>query len=1276
MTGKVATTNYAAMKSSAGKSRVIGWNPFKRNQRKQRLEESGAFGGHTEPGITSSASEESTRLSVSSMDNDQGFCDASEDVIDISPSSSELDISSPRQRTIGHSQSSIESPFASSMDLNELSASSFCAATFDSLKINESQEISFDQPLKVKDFNARFDDFDPSTQFEVPFPCPEKVSKSPDKVGFSDQTPKESSVIDFFGEKENNFPEAPFADYKSPINDDDREMFFSHDEGSTGFYAPDDEGSLPQEDSTHLPEQKTKSTLVEDRSLNRSGNEQDYEECDDIDPGNENMPAGEQGADENRSESCEESTRSRDQQHDSLSSDEQENKQKNNDENVSGIRNTYRSRLSTKARLAGRPFRSRLKNALATKSPSNNFRSPVSSSVSTIKAKDINDPLPCKFSVDTTPEERRQPLTTTPRSKELWSKSTFRREINDTEMQPMQPTETDTKVERSTKGLNSEELEMEQEETTTNEKEKEDETTTNEKKKEDETTTNEKKKEDETTTNEKEKEDKTTTNETENVDETTNSEKEKEDEQNLDKTEEDRAHALGQSTEKSGSALEEMSQNMHQKHVYVSQSSSFSRSEDFSDSILQTKSEGAIPSEYKQNHMIREKEDKDTNEADEGSKGDAEDYQKDDQLDESYINGHGSSLFAPANTIEDSTFDKFNEGFEIQQEESNQGSFEKFGGSVGAGQAEQFSSFNANKGFVNTAEMFDNVGFGPNEPAIVKPEGMGASFYEVEVTKQAEENGCKAVAEENVPEIKNDNDREANECEPSMLEGIELELTRSDTSGQDSTSTDDLPKKPKRRNFLNRQKKTDKLLSRCDTEEEATDSTPLVQWFNDANADIAFEENTSRWTSTLDAECDGHVELDLSKVPPPPPPPPLPQKSKTHQIPSNSSGLVKVHATGKTPSNVIYWSGETDDFEIVAVAPSKRLVDESQMWVDGTVHSQSLSTEESGGPKVPRPHQSLKSIPQVMKDKKAQQGHSFSAKSHASTAMATGHNVIPRKWHSSSPRTQGILALLGQPGVEQKQLKIGDTISPVLLTSSACSTLSDSASDDDSSYSSSSCSSSSVASDSAILSISPSGMYLQENGIYKNPASLLGTNSAGFGASISKGSNSYSRHLSASSSDEDIFSSIDDDTSEVHTTFLENNAGKRSFLSCTPSCQTAAAPSFTSRGFSKGSRDTLSGSGTMGTMASRIDSIIDESISSASSNDFSSDSQFEFDNVEHHVQMAQEWLLKMKSAFLGKEDDHDDDSATMDGTIEPSTVQCEYAGVLGRLKIDINKNKK
>jgi hypothetical protein len=188
-------------------------------------------------------------------------------------------------------------------------------------------------------------------------------------------------------------------------------------------------------------------------------------------------------------------------------------------------------------------------------------------------------------------------------------------------------------------------------------------------------------------------------------------------------------------------------------------------------------------------------------------------------------------------------------------------------------------------------------------------------------------------------------------------------------------------------------------------------------------------------------------------------------------------------------------------------------------------------------------------------------------------------------------------------------------------------------------------------------------VFGQENAAFKNSSSLLG------------GSDTYSRHLgSSSSSDDDIFSSIDKGSKAGKTSFYDNNGSKRSFLSCAPSCHASDPSRGTREKSRRSSRDTLPGSGTM---SSRADSVIDRSVSSASSHDYSTDSLFEYDNVEHHVQMAQEWLLKMKSAFLGpnNDGDDDDDSATMDGTVEPSTVQCEYAGVLGRLKIDINKNK-
>eukprot|EP00797_Seminavis_robusta_P030506 Sro63_g035760.2 (189) ;mRNA; f:56326-56892 len=149
---------------------------------------------------------------------------------------------------------------------------------------------------------------------------------------------------------------------------------------------------------------------------------------------------------------------------------------------------------------------------------------------------------------------------------------------------------------------------------------------------------------------------------------------------------------------------------------------------------------------------------------------------------------------------------------------------------------------------------------------------------------------------------------------------------------------------------------------------------------------------------------------------------------------------------------------------------------------------------------------------------------------------------------------------------------------------------------------------------------------------------------------------------SASDSDEDVFSRIEDDeddsVDEGRTAFFQGTVNGPNLLSaCTP-CH-AEVPVRRRRRNDK---------------VSRTNSLVDGEISSSSSGEYSSsDSRSEVDNIEAHMQMAQEWLSKISSAFLGNDDD--DDSTVVNSTIA-NTLQCEYAGVLGRFKINVNKNNK
>jgi len=265
----------------------------------------------------------------------------------------------------------------------------------------------------------------------------------------------------------------------------------------------------------------------------------------------------------------------------------------------------------------------------------------------------------------------------------------------------------------------------------------------------------------------------------------------------------------------------------------------------------------------------------------------------------------------------------------------------------------------------------------------------------------------------------------------------------------------------------------------------------------------------------------------------------------------------------------------------------------------------------------------------------------------------------------ASQRRRDILSLLGNPGVEVKSPQIGDVIEADLIVTVGSSISVSSGSDGSSSGSSyssddSDCSDNSGASELAILAISESG--LQQASALGHSQSLLGHQSSG---TRSDGT-SYLR-ASSSDSDEDVFSKIDET--------LSADEARQEFFQ-----QTATA------GFSLESRS-LPGTPT------------EASVSHVSSRDDSSysDSHTEmtFGEVDASLQTAQKWYDKMKCAVFGQniiyregnkrrpteqknqKDDHgggdgddDDDRSDMLSTID-NGIQCEYTGVLGRLKFDM-----
>jgi hypothetical protein len=450
-----------------------------------------------------------------------------------------------------------------------------------------------------------------------------------------------------------------------------------------------------------------------------------------------------------------------------------------------------------------------------------------------------------------------------------------------------------------------------------------------------------------------------------------------------------------------------------------------------------------------------------------------------------------------------------------------------------------------------------------------------------------------------------------------------------------------------------------------DVDENEEGETPLVDWFDSHNSSNSTEEGSKRseWTASFAVDESGQVELD---------------KMQASSCDSASSPRVQVAVSES--SNLIYWSDTNDELEVIAIGSNQNAVAARESAAKGI--RQRSDPKEDGAPPLPsKPTpEKLQTIANVLKEANSellrlgkscsqQSQETFSAVSLAiANKQATRSSVTPlttraatRRHHA--PRTQQILDMLGQPGAEEgsDQIghtistgmftsgaeegsdQIGHTISTGMFTSAACSTLSDSS---DGSGSCSSCSVSdeeSCASDSAIL------MSTTESGS-EEPNAFISIMSL-----LPKSENS--------DSDEDVFNSIDDDDDrgdiERHDSY-ENVVNQRTNLLHFTPCNPKVKRPVKARSSRKANKT-----------RSRSDSLVDVSISTSSSADDSTDSRLDIENLKAQVRMAQAWFQKMGTAFMGN---GEDDESTV-ATAKANTVACEYAGVLGRLKIDINKNK-
>ena len=339
-----------------------------------------------------------------------------------------------------------------------------------------------------------------------------------------------------------------------------------------------------------------------------------------------------------------------------------------------------------------------------------------------------------------------------------------------------------------------------------------------------------------------------------------------------------------------------------------------------------------------------------------------------------------------------------------------------------------------------------------------------------------------------------------------------------------------------------------------------------------------------------------------------------------------SSCLIKVNQTGnEQASNVIYWSGSADDLEVVAVTPVTKVAD------DG---------------KEPKPSPTTQKL-EVLQTSPSQQSHE--TESTQSTAEKQVNRSQTTQQTTKSNRSLGEASPRPnpeQPGVEPRAPKVGDTISTNPFMT-ACSSLSDSSSDG----SGSSCSyssdeeDSSCASDSAILTASDIAM--EEAAAAMNPKSFMSIKSP-----------STQLRASGSDSDDDVFDDLDDDSTGGRASHFPLALGNQvDLLAC------ARHPNPTR--MKKTTRQAKARTPRKPKPIKQTHSYEDASLSSESSA-YSSHSETD---VEAHMKVARAWLNKIKTAFLGNDDDESIGNSTV-----TNNIQCEYAGVLGRLKIDINQD--
>jgi hypothetical protein len=1228
----------------SGKQRMIAWNPFKRSNRKQKLDGSLSLSNQNSSGLCSSQSGDSRKdtFSVTSVTNEQSFCDANENCIDIPLSS----LSTLDQKTIGFSNSSIDSPFTTAVEA-DIDRPGFGAESFDRFREDSKQELVFGPQLQSRDSNIVFDDFESVDFNATSF---SKQENTPKAAGASSTRKPHSpdEVVESLSGKENDFKEANLSEYNSPLNGNEKEGFFSQDDDDEENHNHKD----PDAEAIHS-NRENEGSQTEVSKTRWNG--------------------------------------------DSVSK-RKESQGEIHHEDLQHTGTASRSFIFANARRS-KPFRSRLRNALVTKSPSNTARTPSHStltprSTNISSTKEVLNPR----SQNNVAVKPPTPLTTTPRSKQIWSKSasatprstrlvrTRNKTVTSIQSAPSKSpiqsphgrvqsprsTESSTSIQPPVPDQNLELSEMKENEPSP-------------------------------------------VREVVILQSTTFF---YEDDPILQSKSEGGSFSSSEATyhqhqllerqacEKQSIEIENKPNSNPAKcetqaltstpkiHNYGASSTIQNRSHSFQNDCGTPQVQNAVGTEASNDE--------------EGSK-----LQRNDS---SYI--ECSSI--PTEAKQEQIFPRVEtarfeipapKGEEVKEEIASQTSIEQLEVSLESHTSELFPALNvdSNLNCQNDTEKPPSVSLSPEKepidfsdsdadadaekPRLDERDKLDSSFQDKPCSSCPSEQSQRSECHDNGADStqKSDTNDHPDAASSKRIKEMKSNFQlKPDLSSE--APTNEIPIKKKSRSLIrsfskkgkgkripflgSRQKRQSFPLPRhpansADTAED-TAETPLVEWFNadsqassnpssfeeshtsfDEHGSIAWTISSGGFGSTNQAS---PISISLSRQTP----------ART------SSGLVKVAADGKAQaSNFIYWTGETNDFEVVAVGSSKHLADEGQLWLDGerhdeTVHdSEALADPSSGLP--PRLTKSMSSSG----PSKSHPGHASS--SNPSKALKTDitaeiHSSKENQGHSSwqsSPRANGILAVLGQSGAEQTAPKLDYTIAQNLYVT-ACSTLSAS-SDDTSSSSSCSCSntsgsgsgSGSVASDSAILT--PSELIIEENLILlQNPPSLLG-----------KTPNPYSRRLSPTSfSDGDVFSDIEEDSDTEKNSYMEDAVIKHSHnLSCSPSCHASEDPTIPTRGNTRGQYNPR---------ISRTNSLADESISTSLSADYSSsDSQsFEYNNVEAHVQMAQEWFVKMKSAFLGQNqnDDEDDDSTTIQSTIA-STVQCEYAGVLGRLKIDINQKK-